>query len=385
MIEKEKDSGLDNKPSSDSREIFEEIFRDGLDELKGVKSKKKAAPEIGKTPIPKKRKEPPPIKRDRIPEKRSLPKEKPPTSKKREAVPTGKPIKRKSRAWMVLVSTLIPLVLAAIFTYSGLLDFSDLLIALEPLGENNSGTLIKRNLPVDNDKKRPANPSKSIAIKTSEDPDKSGNETITQKNNQGDDDLTGAVVEAGKEIDPRLKPEPNHHEISPIQAELSQGVVDVDKVTVAETETPPLYPYSILLGSFKTVERAERAVSEYRQKGLSPFWVKVDLGGRGVWYRIFTGNFNRIGEAEALISEMEIEGAKPKKTRYAILIGAYKREKTLQEKFHELSELGYSPYIIQGGVDGSRLYIGAFYTKGGAEKQHEDLLSKGVKSRIVER
>ncbi len=145
------------------------------------------------------------------------------------------------------------------------------------------------------------------------------------------------------------------------------------------------YPYSVYLGAYKTPERAEKAISIYRNKGLSAYWVKVNLGDKGVWYRVFTGYFKDKNEAEAFIRRKRIADAETKRTKYATLIGIYATERDAQKEFLALSRLGYSPYVIRMASGESQLYVGAFYTKIGAEEQRLDLASKGVQSRVVER
>jgi cell division septation protein DedD len=145
------------------------------------------------------------------------------------------------------------------------------------------------------------------------------------------------------------------------------------------------YPYSVYLGAYKTPQRAEKAISLYRKKGLSAYWVKVNLGEKGVWYRVFTGYFKDQNEAEAFIRRKGLADAKAKRTKYATLIGVYATETGAQKKFLVLSKLGYSPYVIETNSGESQLYVGAFYTQAGAEEQRTDLSSKGIQSRVVER
>ncbi len=145
------------------------------------------------------------------------------------------------------------------------------------------------------------------------------------------------------------------------------------------------YPYSVHLGSFRTLKRVQKAESIYRKMGLSPYWIKVDLGNKGVWYRVFTGWFKNKEEADAFIKENQIAGASSKRTRYATLIGTYTSEETLEMKRLALSELGYSPYMIDGINGEYRLYSGAFFQKVSAEKHSANLASKGIQSQAVER
>jgi cell division septation protein DedD len=181
-----------------------------------------------------------------------------------------------------------------------------------------------------------------------------------------------------------LKPPPVVKE--PVRpAAQSQKKPILGKEELFPEESSLSYPYSIYLGAYKTPERAERAISMYRNKGLSAYWVKVDLGDKGVWYRVFTGYFRDQKQAEAFIKRKRLEDARAKRTKYATLIGIYATERDAQKKFLALSRLGYSPYVIETNRGESQLYVGAFYTKIGAEVQRSDLASKGVQSQVVER
>ena len=72
-------------------------------------------------------------------------------------------------------------------------------------------------------------------------------------------------------------------------------------------------------------------------------------------------------------------------TAYANLIGVYTSSEQLQNKMESLSELGYSLYVTKDQDGASRLFIGAFLTKEGAENQYQDLKSSGIESRVIER
>lgn len=155
-----------------------------------------------------------------------------------------------------------------------------------------------------------------------------------------------------------------------------------------ETVTPPdrpAYPFSIRFASFKTRPAAEQSLPGYAAKGLSPYWVKVSLGEQGIWYRVFAGYFENARQAEKVIKEKNLAGAVVKKTLYSAFIGRYSSEATLKEKTGLLLKLGYSPYVIKADKGGGSLYVGAFYTKKGAEDQRSELIASGIQSRVVKR
>jgi cell division septation protein DedD len=157
------------------------------------------------------------------------------------------------------------------------------------------------------------------------------------------------------------------------------------KEIVFPAERDKSYPYSVYLGSYKSRERAEKAISEYRTKGVSPHWVKIDLGDKGTWYRVFSGYFQEREQANEFIKEKQITDSESRHTKYANLIGLFAFQKEIEEQKLRLSKLGYSPYVIPDQNGESLLYVGAFYQKARAQRQHEELASKGVHSQVVER
>jgi cell division septation protein DedD len=145
------------------------------------------------------------------------------------------------------------------------------------------------------------------------------------------------------------------------------------------------HPYSIYLGSFKTIDRARRAVSIFQRKGISPYWVKIDLGPKGEWYRVFAGHFQSRHEAEAFAIQNGIGKGNSRHTRYANLIGTYGSEEGLNEMRLTLLKLGYCPYVIEGTDGRCHLYTGAFYQHARAKKEHTELTLKGIQSQLVDR
>jgi len=145
------------------------------------------------------------------------------------------------------------------------------------------------------------------------------------------------------------------------------------------------HPYSLYLGSFRTLERAERAISQYSEKGLSPYCSTVDFNEKGTWFRVFTGHFQDREKAEKFKEGHRLNEGTVKKTPYANLIGSYTQSEELESRLLSLKRLGYFPYVIKGEDGGSRLYVGAFITREGAEQQYHHLKLNGIQSQIVQR
>jgi len=145
------------------------------------------------------------------------------------------------------------------------------------------------------------------------------------------------------------------------------------------------YPYSILLASFKQASSVERLVNELKTKGIDPYWVKVDLGTDGIWYRVFTGFYSDIEQARLIIEENDLKGALPKSTRFATWIGGFPNQQQLNKEIAELSTSGFSAYSIEDEDNVTHLFVGAFFTRKGAETQSAILNDAGFESTVVER
>jgi capsular exopolysaccharide synthesis family protein len=159
---------------------------------------------------------------------------------------------------------------------------------------------------------------------------------------------------------------------------------------VSEVKAPPSfdnvvsYPYSIRLGAFRTLKRAQKAVFHYDKKGLSPYWVKVELDNE-TWYRVYMGHFKSREQAEEFRRDHGLMDAVVKKTGYATLIHTNMSSEKLKDQLQSLKQLGYSPYVIEYDDGQSRVFAGTFVTKEGAERQQQDLESKGVQNQVIER
>ncbi|MBN1106272.1 MAG: SPOR domain-containing protein, partial [Deltaproteobacteria bacterium] len=144
-------------------------------------------------------------------------------------------------------------------------------------------------------------------------------------------------------------------------------------------------PYSIYLGSYKDLQRVQKADSFYREIGLSPYWFPIDLGEKGTWYRVYAGCFTNREAAEALIKEKRISDASSKQTPHAALAGTYLSKEALEPAISRLTKLGYGPYVIRQPDGSSYLFVGAFFQKSQAVALVAELAGKGVESRPAER
>ena len=119
--------------------------------------------------------------------------------------------------------------------------------------------------------------------------------------------------------------------------------------------------------------------------GITSYWIKLDLGKKGIWYRLYVGCFQKREEADEYIKTWKLPDAESKNTKYANLIGSYISKDDAEKHKADLEEKGYSAYIISDTKDAFRLYTGAYYQKEQAEAQKADLELNGIKSLVVKR
>ena len=150
-------------------------------------------------------------------------------------------------------------------------------------------------------------------------------------------------------------------------------------------EGPGPYPYSIQLASFNEDNHAvfKKSLQQFQNKGLSPFWVKVDLGGKGFWHRVLAGCFRQKSEAREVIRAKNLEGVIVADTKFAVIIGEYKDEKALRKMITSLETKGYFPYVIKKAAAKYVLYVGAFYTRKVAQRTVDELTVQGMPSETV--
>ena len=145
------------------------------------------------------------------------------------------------------------------------------------------------------------------------------------------------------------------------------------------------YPFSILLETLDKRSNVEQAIALYDKKGLTSFWVKVDLGDQGIKYRLFTGYFPNETAAKNFLKQQRLSGKLVKNTPYAARIGIFGDKNELAAAHAKTAAAGVFPSIL-GTENGSfALFVGAFYTAAGGDEQCRELADKGLPCQTVSR
>jgi len=283
-----------------------------------------------------------------------------------------------------LIAIAIALIVAGIILQAGKRDSKKVI-------SDNLKTSVVKKMPKSRPEEFPEAITKSASSK---------NVVQAKPSDSGSSGLEGTKIDSdetikdiGQQSSPRtetaisLEAIPDHEQkVVPYVLDSETKISQLSEKSGADAKSIKLfYPYSVKLVSVRTHAEAEKYLALYRQKGLSAYWVKVDLGAQGIWYRIFAGYFGDIGQAQAIIKTHKLDEAVVKQTKFAVLVGTYASEADVNAQIRMLTKQGFSAYAIKDPNGAFSLYVGVFYTQKGAEDQHAELLSKGIQSKIVER
>lgn len=145
------------------------------------------------------------------------------------------------------------------------------------------------------------------------------------------------------------------------------------------------FPFSILLDTYVDQSVAQLAVLEYQSQGVESFWVKVDLGQKGVKFRLFSKFFSTALDAQNYIKQQGLTKKFVKRTMFSSLVGVFNDLEQLAVTYHHVQQLDVAPYVLGTDNGDNFLYVGAFYTKVGAEIQCEVLAGNKIPCSAVKR
>ena len=143
------------------------------------------------------------------------------------------------------------------------------------------------------------------------------------------------------------------------------------------------FPYSVRSGSFRTLEKVQKAVASLKKKGLDPYWCEVDLGAKGKWFRVFVGYFTDLENANEFKERHGLNKGFISKTAYAVQIRQYLPAKNLEPQIANPNGTNLSPYFIEDPAKGNRLLIGAFVTHEAAERLAQRIRETGTDCKVV--
>ncbi|MEW6670467.1 MAG: SPOR domain-containing protein [Thermodesulfobacteriota bacterium] len=186
-------------------------------------------------------------------------------------------------------------------------------------------------------------------------------------------------------------------ETGSVKGDLSQSSdAESEKRAIAAKGTPKLadaqlkitgdsVPFSLQVASLPSFELAQNALQGFQQMNLPAYHVKVSLGDKGTWWRLYIGYYGAREEAMAARETYHLPEAMVQKTPYANLVGVYNSMKEISRARQQLGAMEYSPYVIRKSADSYHLYVGAFVTLKGAKDLQRELKKNGIASEIAKR
>jgi hypothetical protein len=138
-----------------------------------------------------------------------------------------------------------------------------------------------------------------------------------------------------------------------------------------------------MVGSFRDMKNVQRVIQVLRKRRLSPFWTEVDLGKKGIWFRVCVGHFETASEAALFRKKYGLRKSRIVKTSYTHEVGCFASKTELEERMTSLKKAGLSPYTIEDPQKGYRLLIGSYVTEEGADKMDQKLRKAGISSARV--
>ncbi len=104
-------------------------------------------------------------------------------------------------------------------------------------------------------------------------------------------------------------------------ASVQQLVTTAAVPTVASTAPAPtvrparvtvaVYPYRIIVGSFKSMTRANACIRDLKAIGVDAFASRVDMGSRGIFFRVQAGAYQTAAEAQRAVAFLTRHGYAP--------------------------------------------------------------------------
>lgn len=149
-------------------------------------------------------------------------------------------------------------------------------------------------------------------------------------------------------------------------------------------------PYVIHVASFKRPETSMKLVNELRGKGFNAFWVGVDLGDKGRWYRVLIDRFSSPKAARRFADKILVDKtsdfARVFKLPYAIRLSSDATKEEAIETVKRGKEARVSPYLLvfEEGEDlRFQILVGSYSTQEEAEKDVASLRENNLTGEVV--
>lgn len=151
------------------------------------------------------------------------------------------------------------------------------------------------------------------------------------------------------------------------------------------------YPYTIHISSWRDPSRAIEEMDRLRSRFIPTFITKIDLGEKGIWYRVDYGLFLTIKDAVRKSRQLQRTNIANKgayvgtPVPYAIEIGMFETEEQALSEQSRLRTLGVISYIVKESNRCFRLLVGAYPDKNSTKIAQGDIRAIGLNFKITKR
>jgi cell division septation protein DedD len=150
-----------------------------------------------------------------------------------------------------------------------------------------------------------------------------------------------------------------------------------------ETRVPS--PFTLQLGSFKSLKGVIRAVSFYKEREIEAHWHHLDLGANGKWYRLFTGQFGTEEEAQKFRTDYGLLKSIVIFAPWSVLVGQPHSGTELNHMRSVLLDNQYDSYDEKSGDGRHRVFTGVFINRDRAERLAQEINDLGFLARVISR
>lgn len=142
--------------------------------------------------------------------------------------------------------------------------------------------------------------------------------------------------------------------------------------------------YILQLGSFNTLATTLRAVDFYTQKDVEAHWNEVQLGEKGLWYRVFVGRFASIESARQYQLRMGFADAQILYAPWAVAIDQPGPAERIAAVRDRLQTWGVDSYVAPGQDGLLNLCAGAYLSQDRAEAMARQIHRQtGIATRVA--
>jgi len=130
---------------------------------------------------------------------------------------------------------------------------------------------------------------------------------------------------------------------------------------------PANLPVALMLGSYRTLANTLQAVSIFKRKMTDVQWNPVDLGEKGIWYRVFTGGFKSKRDAFEYKAEHGLTESLIVTMPWTVAVGPVDSLKAIRAVTEKLEEHRFGSVAVRHENDRYAVNMGIFVTRKGAE------------------